>query len=147
MATKRFLIAPLNSGLQTNVKPWLIADDAYAELNNMFLYKGRLRKRFGSRYMTRGNPLSSRLRILVDTTDGSGNASGTIPWATSGSNPSSVGQLFSVATDVYTVTVAGTPGAMLATTGSGTFNTTTGAYTITGATTGTSVYYYPALRS
>ena len=44
----RFFIAPYdqNSGLQTNVKPWLIPDEAFSELNNAYVFRGRVRKRF-----------------------------------------------------------------------------------------------------
>ena len=52
MATDRFLIAPIdeNSGLQKNVLPWLIPDNAFSEFNNAYVFRGRVRKRFGSRW-------------------------------------------------------------------------------------------------
>jgi hypothetical protein len=79
MPFDRFLIAPLNTGLQTDLRPWIIPDDAFAQLNNAYVFRGRLRKRFGSVLMGVGSdsaqtaPLFSRLRVRVGTTDGSGN--------------------------------------------------------------------------
>lgn len=40
MAFDRFLIAPMQSGLQTNLRPWLIQDDAFSQLNNAYLFRG-----------------------------------------------------------------------------------------------------------
>lgn len=45
MAIDRFLIAPLEEGLRTDLKPWLIPDSAYAELNNAYIFRGRLKKK------------------------------------------------------------------------------------------------------
>ena len=144
--TDRYMIAPLDGGLQNNIKPWLIPDNAFSELNNVYPFRGRIRKRFGSRYMNSiVSPtiaqLSSRFRIEIDTTDGSGAASGTVPGAIF-----AVGQLFSVGTQIFTVYQTGTPADMLATgPGAGTYNTSTGDYAITGTTLNdTPVYWYPA---
>ena len=63
----RFFIAPYDesSGQQNNVKPWLIPDNAFEVLNNAYVFRGRVRKRFGSRYFANDNdPLKSRLRIF-----------------------------------------------------------------------------------
>ena len=62
--------------MQDNVKPWLIPDDAFSTLQNAYVYRGRLRKRFGSRLMDQSvdNPqLAFRLRVNMATTDGAGN--------------------------------------------------------------------------
>ena len=62
----RFFIAPYEekSGLQTDHKPWLIPDEAFSELENAYVFRGRVRKRFGSRWL--GNsPLVSRLRVAL----------------------------------------------------------------------------------
>ena len=72
MPMDRFLIAPMNSGLQTNLAPWLIPDEAFAQLNNAYCFRGRIRKRFGSMYMgvaTGDEPqaLSSRLAVSIGT--------------------------------------------------------------------------------
>jgi len=76
MAYDRFLIAPLQTGLVTDVPAWQIPEDAFQKLNNAYIHKGVVRKRFGSRLIggtTVSNvldQLASRLRINVGTTDG-----------------------------------------------------------------------------
>lgn len=143
----RFIIAPLQGGLQLDVKPWLIPDDAFSQLENAYVFRGRVRKRYGARLMlpvTTPSPgyesLPSQLRIQIDTTDGSGNASGTVPGAIF-----TTGQLFSIGDQIYTCNALGTPATLLNTgSGTGTYNTTTGAYAFTGAAATTAVYFYPA---
>lgn len=153
MAYDRFLIAPISSGLQTNMRPWLISDDAFAQLNNAYLFRGRVRKRFGSRFMGSGwtsaatEPLFSRFRIALEggasvgITDGAGNAAGTVPGAIF-----KVGQMFSIGTVMYTVNVTGTPATMLATTvtPTATYDTSNGNYVFVGAPATTQIYFYPA---
>ena len=53
MAFDRFLVGfnDTNSGLQTDLRPWLIADNAFEVLNNAYVFRGRVRKRFGSQWM------------------------------------------------------------------------------------------------
>jgi hypothetical protein len=154
--TDRFMVAPIEVGTQTNLKPWLIADDAFQTLENAYLFRGRIRKRFGSYLMNQvvGDnvaQLYSRLRINIGTTAAvTGNFSGFVPLdATSGlpiATPS-VGQLFSVGSTIFTVNALGLP-AVLLTTGAATatYNTTTGAIVITGnnENPSTDVYYFPA---
>lgn len=144
----RFLIAPLDQGLRTDLKAWLIPDSAYAELNNAYIFRGRLKKRIGSQYTGTGSSLlaeqlNSRLRVFLGTTDGSGvfpAAPSVVPGAIF-----KIGQQFSIGTEVFTVQALGTPTTMATTGGGvGTFNTTTGAYTFTGATPSTAVYFYPS---
>ena len=72
MPADRFLIAPFTTGLQTDVKPWLIPDDAFEVLRNAYVYEGRVRKRFGSRLLNESvdadvAQLNSRLRIKIGT--------------------------------------------------------------------------------
>lgn len=144
--TDRFMIAPLDGGLQADLKPWIIPDKAFAEMNNAYPFRGRIRKRFGSRYMnTLASPavaqLSSRFRLEVATTS-SGSASGTVPGAIF-----QPGQLFSVGSQIFTVYQTGTPADMLATgVGSGTYDTSNGDFSIsgTGLPDNTPVYWYPA---
>jgi len=143
----RFLIAPLNTGQETDLRPWLIPDDAFAELTNVYLFRGRLRKRFGSIPMNTGvapqvQQLFTRLRINLGNTDGSGNKAGTVPGAVF-----AVGQLFSVGTAFFTVNATGTPANLLRSdgvVGTATYDTTTGAYVIHGATAATALFFYPA---
>ena len=139
MPMDRFLIAPINTGLQTDDKPWQILDDAFKYLQNAYVFRGRIRKRFGSVWMG-STQLNTRLRINIGTTDGSGNFSGTVPGTVF-----QIGQLFSVGTQIFTVFQTGAPGNMKSTgTATGTFNTTTGAVVIAGAAVGTAIFFYPA---
>jgi len=147
MAFDRFLIAPYNSGWQNNLRPWLIPDDAFEQLINAYVFRGRVRKRFGSTYMQGSSlgsvaQLISRLRIQVGITDGSGDLSGTVPGTIF-----ALGQLFSIGSEIFTVNATGTPANLLktGTTVTATFNTTTGAYVFAGAAANTAVYFYPAL--
>lgn len=142
MPRDRFYIGPLNTGLQKNVKPFAIADDAFQALNNAYPFRGRLKKKFGTGYMTDFNQLSSRLRIFLGVTNGAGNLSGTVP-----GDQFNIGQIFSVDSEIFTVFQTGTPAAMKIS-GSATlatYNTTTGAYVINGAAPNTNAYFYPAL--
>lgn len=143
MPIDRFYIGNYNpeSGLQTNLKPFAIPDTAFAALNNAYVFRGRVRKRFGTRWF--GNTMqSSRLRVQVDTSDGGGSSSGIVPGASG-----SVGQMFSIGDELFTVQALGTPTIMLTTGGASThtFNTTTGAFVFTGVAATTNVYWYPAL--
>lgn len=147
MAFDRFLIAPINTGLQTDLRPWLTPDDSFALLQNAYCFRGRVRKRFGSRLMGTGWPsaatqqLFSRFRINIGTTDGSGNFSGTVPGSIF-----AIGQMFSVGTEIFTVYQTGTPAVMLDTGAATvhTYNTSNGAVVINGAAHNTIVYFYPA---
>lgn len=150
MATDRFFIAPYDatSGLQTNVRPWLIPDEAFSILRNAYVFRGRVRKRFGSLWLG-STQLLSRLRVLIGATDGAGNFAGFTPLL--GGVPivtPAIGQLFSIGNDVFTVIALGNPTALLRSDLSGaaaTFDTTTGAVTINGSAIATNVYYYPSL--
>lgn len=100
MPLDRFMIAPMNSGMTTNVKPWLIPDSAFSVLQNAFCWRSRIRKRFGSKYMGTGGQFTSRARILIGTTDGSGNLAFTNLMGA----VLNAGSSFSVGTSVFTVT-------------------------------------------
>ena len=148
MAFDRFLIAPIKTGLQTDLRPWLIPDDAFQYMQNAYCFRGRVRKRFGSRYMGTGwsspavQQLFSRFSVLLNMqTDSSGDISISVP-----GTKYAPGQMFSIGNEIFTVYQNGTPAAML-TTGASTvytYNTTTGAVVINGATPLTNVYFYPA---
>ena len=146
MAYDKFLVAPLTSGTQQNVKPWLIMDDAFDFMRNMYTWRGRVKKRVGARVMNGGvstvqQQFYTRLRIKLGTTDGLGYLAGNVPGTIY-----AIGQAFSIGDVMLTVVFAGTPGIMESTTGSlaNTYNTTTGAYVIVGAPINTDVYFYPA---
>lgn len=135
----KFLIAPLDLGQQTDLRPWLIPDQAFERLRNAYVWRGRLRKRFGTYYMGNGGQKTSRLRINVGTIpDPGGVLLGNVPgviWQ--------VGQAFSVLNDILTVVVNGA-GAMISTGAStGVFNTATGGFSVTG-TPGATVFWYPS---
>lgn len=160
MALDRFLIAPINTGLQTDVRPWQILDDAFSYLQNVYVFRGRVRKRFGTLQMGTLGQFSSRLRIDLFTggagigiTDASGSAAGNIRTilgdATFPIGADSLGYMFSIGTQTYTVisVLAGLQ-PMKTTSGSGKFNVTTGDFTITGAAvapTLTHIIFYPGL--
>lgn len=140
MAPKSYVIAPFGSGQTTDQEPFLIPEDAFEKLEDAYVWRGRVKKRWGYSLFPNGEN-ASRLRIQVDTTDGAGSSSGTVPGATF-----KVGQRFSIGTEIFTVNATGTP-ANLLTTGSATtatFDTTSGAYVFAGATAATAVYWYPA---
>lgn len=143
MAYDRFLIAPFdeNSGLNTSLRPWQIPDQAFATMDNMYVFRGRIRRRFGSRYVG-GTSLTTRLKVQVGTI-----ASPTSPVPGNGSIFSNLGQMFSASTQLFTVYQTGTPAAMLSTgPGTGTYNTSTGAFVLsgTGLAGSTPIYWYPA---
>ena len=141
MPLKSFLIGPFETGLENNVEPWLLPEDAFQFLTNAYVWRGRVRKRFGSYYLGLSE-LNSRLRINVGTTDGNGDLTVTVPGSVFG-----IGQMFSIGTEIFTVAVLGTPGTLLDTGAAtlATYDTTTGQLIITGAAAATSVYFYPAL--
>lgn len=151
----RFLIAPFNTGLETDLKPWLIPDDAFSQIDNAYVFRGRIRKRFGSDYTGSGatssiaRQLFSRVRLSVGTIS-SGGMSVTVPGAIF-----KIGQIFSTGSVIFTVKATGTPGNLNVANGSATtatFNTTSGALVLAGVkdSTGTTiadstpVYFYPA---
>lgn len=130
----------MQEGWINRVEPFYLPENAFENLEDVYVWRGRLRKRFG--YSLIGDdPLHSRLRINLGNTDGSGNISTTVPGA-----KFRVGQNFSIGSEIFTVIATGTPEDML-TTGSSTvatFDTTTGALVINGAALNTACYYYPA---
>jgi len=144
MPLDKFMIAPFETGLQTNYRPWLIMDDAFETLENAYIYRGRLRKRFGTYYTGYGwdsnitAQLYSRLRVQVGTI---GSPTSPVP-----GTKFNIGEQFSAGDQIFTVYQAGTPAAMLSTgPGTGTYNTTTGAFVLsgTGLAGGTPIFFYP----
>lgn len=92
----RFFIAPYdaNSGLRLDVKPWLIPDEAFSILKNAYVFRGRVRKRFGTRYVNnQPDPKLSQLRHLL------------VPAVLTVTTPSNIalGQTFSIGNDLFTV--------------------------------------------
>ena len=134
----RFFIAPYdeNSGQQNNIKPWLIPDNAFETLNNAYVFRGRVRKRFGSRYFANDNdPLKSRLRILL------------APAGLIITTPINieVGQAFSIGNDIFTVVDVTPPYPKNLLSTSAVTATLTAINQITFSAIATSVYFYPSL--
>ena len=145
MAYNRFLIAPFESGLTKDLKPFLIPDDAFKELRNAYVFRGRVQKRFGSSLIASSNPHNNRLRVKIGDTDPAGDL--TITLAAGDGYVTKVGQMFSVGDALFTVTQA--VGDLLlsdpAIATTATFNTTTGALVLQGTAPDTPVYFYPCL--
>lgn len=152
MAKNRFLIAPYNSGWHNNVEPWLIPDTAFAQLNNAYVWRGRVRKRFGSRLMqgtstptTGYEQLQSRLRINL----GNIAASPTSFNLPGGITQLAIGQMFSAGDNMFNVFQLGA-GVTTLTTNAGitvTIDSTVNPNTVTftgAAAVGLDAYYYPA---
>lgn len=145
MSFERHLIANYSTGLQKDVRQWRLMDDAFHLLNNMYVWRGRLRKRFGSYLMgpTDNNPLTSRLRINIGTTPGPINIPGTAT-----NTLLQIGQMFSVGNDIFTIyqlgagvlTLSTNPGA------TATINSVAHPNTVTfvGEPGGTAVFWYPS---
>lgn len=147
MAQDRFFIVPMDQGLQLNAKPWLILDQAFAKLENVYPFRGRIRKRWGSEYMGSLGQRSSRARINIGTTAAVTGNFGPAVVGPAGTIYAK-GQFFSVGSTLFTV-IDDTPGpqAMLSTgTATATFDVATGSLTITGNNTNpsTAIFFYPA---
>ncbi len=148
---QRFLISPLNSGQENDKEPWLISDNAFSELRNAFLFRGRVRKRFGSHLMnttatTSIAQLNSRLRANIGTT-GASPSTHDIPPLSSGTTLA-IGQMFSIGNDMFTVFQIGAGVDTLPLVGAITAvidtTVTPNTVTFTGAGVGIAVYWYPA---
>ncbi len=145
MAYDKFMIGfqDNNSGFQTNIKPWAIADNAFETLEDVYVIRGRLKKRFGSIFMG-GDQTGSRLRINIGTTDMT-TGDLTVAGIDFPGVVYEVGQMFSCSTDIYTVYQTGTPGDCFSTSGAtATFNTSTGDFVLTGGPLNEAVYFYPS---
>jgi len=151
MPRNAFLVGPYESGFVNAVKPYALPEDAFNRMENAYVWRGHVKKRFGSRLFTSTagvayEHLNSRLRVALTNagtgaavvTDGTGAAADTVPGA-----KFNVGQMFSIGTTLYTVYQNG---AMHKTDGTttATFNTGTGAFVFAGAPINTQVYWYPA---
>jgi len=147
LATQKYLIAAFKTGLEKDIAPWMLPEDAFSLLNNAFVFRGRVIKRFGSSFLNltvASNITQLYSRLKIDTgiaTDGAGNAVGNVPGIKYG-----IGQMFSIGDEMFTVVANGAPAALLSTgNGTGTYNTVTGAFTFNGADSQlTTIYFYPA---
>lgn len=145
MAFDRFLIAPINTGLQTDIKSWLLPDDAFEFLENAYVFRGRVRKRFGTILMG-ATQANSRLRISLGNNT---NAAMNLPANTAAHTPQlAIGQIFSLGTDFFTVYQLGNGVATLTTNPAVTAlissTATPNTITFTGGAI-LPVYWYPSL--
>ena len=143
----KFLIAPFTHGLQTNVVPFMLPEDAFTELNNVYIYNGKVKRRPTPRLLdtTDARGLSSRLKMNVGTTDiVTGNLNMTAVSFHQGTV--AIGQQFTV--DGVTLTVYQANGAMKTTNPlvTGTCNVGTKVVDIINATPGMPVYWYPSTK-
>lgn len=108
MAKDRLLIAPFETGLQTDVKPWLLPDQAFSRLQDAFVYRGRIQKRPGSELQNSSVAAAqrlnySRLAVQIGTTT----PAGALALVNVPGNVIKVGQTFSVGNITITVTALG----------------------------------------
>ncbi len=154
MKYERFFIAPFDSssGIVTDLKPWLIPDNAFLNLQDAYVFRGRVRKRFGNQWLGNSS-FATRLRISIGTTDGSGNFSGYVPRTISNTviTTPAIGQQFSISTTTFTVTFvnSGVDNLLRSdnSASTATFNTalSSGQVIINGSVINSTVYYYPCL--
>jgi len=158
MVFDKYLIAPFNTGLETDLRPWIIPDQAFAQMDNAYVFRGRVIKRFGETLTGTGwtdetvAHLYSRLRIALTGGAGigtlnAGTATGVLA-TRGGGTIKKVGQIFSVGNIIFTIVdIAAGAHAMLSTdpTASGTYNITTDTYVINAVLAdGTQIYFYPS---
>jgi hypothetical protein len=108
----KFLIAPFTTGLQEDTRPWLIMDDAFEYLQNAYVFRGRVRKRFGTIWMglTEAN---TRLRVSLGNNT---NAAMNLPANTTNHTPQlAIGQMFTLGGDFFYVYKLGAGQALLST--------------------------------
>ena len=151
MPLERFLIAPQTEGLVNNVLPWLVPDNAYSKLNNVYIWRSRLKKRFGSIW-TENNATQqgTRLSLLVGQVQAGGTFAYTVPGTLAVGDNSFLGQQFIDEKGViYTSYQTAAGGAMLVSDpvgGTATYDIATGLFTITGsAHIGDDIYFFPML--
>lgn len=141
MAFDRIMIAPFNSGLVNAVRPWLVPNDAFSIMQNAYVYRQRVKKRFGSRWL--GNTQQqTRLRVNIGTHDANPKTV-TLP----GTENFAIGQMISIGLIEFTIWQLGPGVATLSSDAgyTGSIDTGTRQFTVTGAVTGSTIYWYPAL--
>lgn len=151
----RFLVAPFETGLELDRKPWLLPDDAFSRMRNAYIFRGRIKKRFGSELSGNGGATSmgqnlySRLAINLGNTSAVGFISSALNPIPGANTKFHVGQQFSIGNAIFTVKTAGAGIAMLCTDAvnppaNATFSTADGTYSITYlAGAGLPCYFYP----
>ena len=144
---QRFYVGPIDAGQQTDVRPYLIPDQAFQQLNNAYAFRGRIRKRIGGEFLNTivDSPyqqLNSRLRVNIGDTPGPLNLPGFDPAL-------AIGQAFSVGNDIFTVYQLGAGVLTLSTNpaATATIDSTASPNTVrfVGEPGGTPFYWYQAL--
>ena len=134
MPADKFFIAPYdkNSGLINAIKPFMIPDKAFSVCNNAYVWRERLRKRFGSHWLN-NSPLLTRLRMSLT------------PAVLTVTTPSNIaiGQQFSIGSDIFTVNSVTFPVALLST--SAVTAQLIAANQVTFSAIASTVYWYPSL--
>ncbi len=130
----RFYIGPYDSesGQDTSLKPFMIPENAFEQLTNAYVFRGRVRKRFGSRLFD-NSQISSRLRMTLT------------PAVLTVTTPSNiaVGQMLSIGSDLFTVNDIAFPVALLSTTA--VTAQLVAADQVTFSAIASTVFWYPAL--
>lgn len=158
MPIQKFFIGPQTEGLVDRLKPWAIPAQAFARMRNSYQWRGSVRKRFGAYSMNETQEFEqffTRLRVkfvnpatgaAIQTTAGGGFGPTVVPGAAS--SYASLGKMFSVGNNAYTVFQNGNTYATADTVpvgaNTGNYNTGTGAFTLTAGPATSDVYYYPA---
>lgn len=136
---QKLVIGPVTKGLQTNVLPFNIDNDAFPTLINAYQWRGRVKRK-------RGTSLLGRLKRFLGTTDAmTGNLTVTILPTPIGTGQITVLCGTNVYTDPGTTANPGTQTLLTIGIGTATLVRSTGVLTISGSTPGTAVYYYPSL--
>lgn len=144
MAYDRFFIAPFTKGKVNNQVPWLLPEDAFEVLLNAMVFRGRVKKRAGTKLMGTGStsqtaPLLSRLRIDIDVHNAN-------PKFVNLPIPVDEGQQFSIDNDIFTVNNA-LVGSPLLDTSTTITAQVSGASQIRfdGPFSGSTIFFYPGL--
>lgn len=130
----------LTKGMQRNIEPHNLANDAFETLHDCYQFRDHVKKRVGTT-LIRGSVFGSRLRVNVGTGDENGNYNFTIP-----GKKFTVGQSFSIKGDLFLVVEEGddkplkTKAPLIK---KATYSTTTGKISIEGSYPGESLYFYP----
>ena len=142
---KSFLISDFDVGLEKDKEPFLLPEKAFPVLEDAFVFRGKVKRRFGFNLFDGGH-LDSRLSMQLGPTGATPfgvNVPGAIPI------PSPGRQTFSIGTVILTSNSAAAGVQPLISTDplyTGTFNNTTGALVINHpAIVATPVYFYPGL--
>jgi hypothetical protein len=72
MPYQPFLIAPLQIGLERDIQPWLLPEEAYSDLENMYVYRGRLKQRLGFSHLGEEGRFIREISSVILSTQASG---------------------------------------------------------------------------